>query len=390
MNPFQIDIPVKVLFGAGQLNRLHEQALPGKKALIVISSGKSTRANGYLDRTEKELAAAGAATEVFAGIQANPTLESVGKGAQAARAMGADMIVALGGGSVMDAAKAIALMAVNEGNLWDYVGSGTGKGQKYAHRALPVIAITTTAGTGSEVDATSVITNQETHEKIGLKFPDLYPCLAIVDPELMLTVPPRLTAFQGFDALFHSLETYVNRKANLMSDMVASTAIRNIGAFLPRAVAQGDDVEARTHMAFANTLSGYAMVLGGCTSEHSLEHAMSAYHEALPHGAGLIMLSLAYFGWMADHHVCDDRLVDLARFLGRKDASRPEEFLEALVFLQKACGVDGLKMSEYGITPEEFPKMAENATTAMKGLFLNDRMALTREDCVAVYQKAYR
>ena len=117
MNPFQIDIPVKVLFGAGQLDRLHEQVLPGKKALIVISSGRSTRANGYLDRTEKELAAAGAAAEVFAGIQANPTLESVGKGAQAARAMGADMIVALGGGSVMDAAKAIALMAVNEGNL---------------------------------------------------------------------------------------------------------------------------------------------------------------------------------------------------------------------------------------------------------------------------------
>ena len=135
MNPFQIDIPVKVLFGAGQLNRLHEQALPGKKALIVISSGRSTRANGYLDRTEKELAAAGAATEVFAGIQANPTLESVGKGAQAARAMGADMIVALGGGSVMDAAKAIALMAVNEGNLWDYVGSGTGKGKR---ELLPV------------------------------------------------------------------------------------------------------------------------------------------------------------------------------------------------------------------------------------------------------------
>lgn len=387
---FSFHVPTNFVFGRGAVQKLHKQRLPGKKALIVISSGKSTRANGYLDRTEKELAAAGAATEVFAGIQANPTLESVGKGAQAARAMGADMIVALGGGSVMDAAKAIALMAVNEGNLWDYVGSGTGKGQKYAHRALPVIAITTTAGTGSEVDATSVITNQETHEKIGLKFPDLYPCLAIVDPELMLTVPPRLTAFQGFDALFHSLETYVNRKANLMSDMVASTAIRNIGAFLPRAVAQGDDVEARTHMAFANTLSGYAMVLGGCTSEHSLEHAMSAYHEALPHGAGLIMLSLAYFGWLADHHVCDDRLVDLARFLGRKDASRPEEFLEALASLQKACGVDGLKMSEYGITPEEFPKMAENATTAMKGLFLNDRMALTREDCVAVYQKAYR
>lgn len=390
MNPFQIDIPTKVLFGAGQLNQLHGQELPGKKALIVISCGKSTRANGYLDRTEKELAAAGVATAVFDRIQANPTLESVGQGARAARELGADLIVALGGGSVMDAAKAIALMAVNEGNLWDYVGSGTGKGQKHACRALPVIAITTTAGTGSEVDATSVITNQETHEKIGLKFPDLYPFLAIVDPELMVMVPPRLTAFQGFDALFHSLETYVNRKANLMSDMVASTAIRNIGAFLPQAVAQGSSLEARTHMAFANTLSGYAMVLGGCTSEHSLEHAMSAYHEALPHGAGLIMVSLAYFGWMAEHHVCDDRLTDLARFLGRKEARGPEDFLAALADLQKACGVDGLKMSDYGIAPDEFPKMAENAMTAMKGLFANDRMALTREDCVAIYQKAYR
>ena len=387
---FSFHVPTNLVFGQGAIQKLHKQRLPGKHALIVISSGKSTRANGYLDIVQDQLTQAGVTYTVFDKILANPVLDNVMDGAACARANGCDFVLGLGGGSSIDAAKAIALMAVNEGNLWDYVGSGTGKGKKYARRALPVIAITTTAGTGSEVDATSVITNQETHEKIGLKFPDLYPCLAIVDPELMLTVPPRLTAFQGFDALFHSLETYVNRKANLMSDMVASTAIRNIGTFLPRAVAQGDDVEARTHMAFANTLSGYAMVLGGCTSEHSLEHAMSAYHEALPHGAGLIMLSLAYFGWLAEHHVCDDRLVDLARFLGRKDASRPEDFLEALASLQKACGVDGLKMSEYGITPEEFPKMAENATTAMKGLFLNDRMPLSREDCVAVYQKAYR
>lgn len=290
----------------------------------------------------------------------------------------------------MDAAKAIALMAVNEGSLWDYVNAGTGKGVQHAHRALPVIAITTTAGTGSEVDACSVITNQGTHEKIGLKLPDLFPWLAIVDPELMLTVPPRLTAYQGFDALFHSLETYVSRKANPLSDMVASTAIRAIGRYLPRAVVDGRDLEARTQLAFANTLSGYAMVTGGCTSEHSLEHAMSAYHETLPHGAGLLMITLSYFGWMLEQHICDDRFVEMARFLGKENAEKPYEFLEVLQKLQEACGVAGLKMSDYGILPEEFPKMAENASTAMKGLFLNDRRSPSREECVVIYQKAYR
>lgn len=128
MDSFQIDIPTKVLFGPGQLGQLHAQELPGKRALIVISSGKSTRVNGYLERTEKELAAAGAVMEVFDRIQANPTLASVEAGTQAARDMEADLVVALGGGSVMDAAKAIALMAVNEGSLWDYVNAGTGKG----------------------------------------------------------------------------------------------------------------------------------------------------------------------------------------------------------------------------------------------------------------------
>ena len=152
----------------------------------------------------------------------------------------------------------------------------------------------------------------------------------------------------------------------------------------------GRDLEARTQLAFANTLSGYAMVTGGCTSEHSLEHAMSAYHETLPHGAGLLMITLSYFGWMLEQHICDDRFVEMARFLGKENAEKPYEFLEVLQKLQEACGVAGLKMSDYGILPEEFPKMAENASTAMKGLFLNDRRSPSREECVVIYQKAYR
>lgn len=167
-------------------------------------------------------------------------------GAAAAREHGCDMIVALGGGSVMDAAKAIALMASNDGDLWDYVFGGTGKEQQAGHAPLPLIAITTTAGTGSEVDPWGVVTNEQTHEKIGVEAG--FPVLAVVDPKLMLTVPPKFTAYQGFDALFHSVESYISKFANLASDMYALTAIEHIARNLPRAVANGDDLEARTRV----------------------------------------------------------------------------------------------------------------------------------------------
>ena len=199
-------IPTRILFGAGQLNNLHAQPMLGKRALIVISNGKSTRDNGYLTRTEEQLHRAGVETEVFDGIMPNPTVANSIAGANAAREYKADFLVALGGGSVMDCSKAIALLATNEGDLWDYVAIGSGKGQLIQNRPLPIIAITTTAGTGSETDGCGVITKEETNEKAFIMHPSLFPFLAIVDPELMLSVPPRFTAFQGFDALFHSVE----------------------------------------------------------------------------------------------------------------------------------------------------------------------------------------
>ena len=196
----------------------------------------------------------------------------------------------------MDASKAIAAMAANDGDLWDYISGGTGKGLPLVQEPLPVIAITTTAGTGSEVDQWGVVSNEETDEKIGFGgYDSLFPQIAIVDPQLMKSVPAEVTAYQGFDALFHSVECYISAAANLMSDMYALTAIENIGAYLARAVKDGSDMEAREHVAFANTLSGVVMTISSCTSEHSMEHAMSAYHHDLPHGAGLIMISKAYF-----------------------------------------------------------------------------------------------
>lgn len=383
-------IPTHILFGAGQLNNLHAQQMPGKKALIIISNGKSTRANGYLARTEEQLHLAGIETEVFDGVAPNPTVVNSEAGAKAARECNADFLVALGGGSVMDCSKAIALLATNDGELWDYISIGTGKGKPIANRPLPIVAITTTAGTGSETDGCGVITKEDTNEKSFIMHPMLFPVLAVVDSELMLSVPPQFTAFQGFDALFHSVEGFIAASANLASDMNAREAIRNIAEYLPRAVKDGADLEARTRVAFANTLSGAVMTLTLLTSEHGLEHALSAYHSNLPHGAGLIMISKAYFSYFVRNHGCDDRFVELARLLGMQDAEKPEDFITALVRLQEACGVADLKMSDYGITPDEFEKFMRNTREVMGIMFAGDRVQMTDEDIVQIFTESYK
>ncbi|SFR16585.1 iron-containing alcohol dehydrogenase [Desulfoscipio geothermicus] len=388
---FNMYVPARVLFGAGQLSNLHVQKMPGKKAMIVISKGKSVKENGYLARTEEQLKLAGVESVVFDKVEANPLKSTVMAGAAFARENGCDFIIALGGGSSMDAAKAIAVMATNDGDCWDYIHGGSGKGMPIEHKPLPLIAITTTAGTGSEVDPWGVITNEEKHEKIGFGgIDDLFPVLAIVDPELMLTVPPKYTAYQGFDALFHSVEGYVSKGANLMSDMYAITAIENIARNLAKAVKDGKDIDAREKVAFGNTLSGIVMCVGAVTSQHSLEHAMSAYHQELPHGAGLIMISKAYFTHFINKHVCDDRFVRMAKAMGMEDAKQPMDFITMLVKLQEDCGVADLKMSDYGIRPEEFETLAKNAKDTMGGLFMFDRSELSIEDCVAIFEASYK
>lgn len=382
--------PTRVLFGNGQLNNLNIQSMPGKRALIVISNGKSTKDNGYLSRVQEQLRLANTEYAVFDEIEPNPLKSTVMRGAAAAKDNDCDFIAALGGGSVMDASKAIAAMATNDGDLWDYINGGTGKAKELENAPLPIIAVTTTAGTGSEVDQWGVISNAETHEKIGFGgYDTLFPVLAIVDPELMVTVPPRYTAYQGFDALFHSTEVYISKFANPMSDMVAETAIKAVSNNLAAAVQDGKDIGAREQVAFGNTLSGYSMVTGSCTSEHSLEHAMSAYHHELPHGAGLIMISKAYYSFFIHKHICDERFIKMAQLMGYAGASNPIDFIAVLVKLQKDCGVDNLKMSDYGITPDEFEKIAKNAMETMGGLFLSDPYPLTIDDCVSILIESY-
>lgn len=383
--------PTRVLFGMGQLNELHKQAMPGKKAMVVISNGKSTRLSGALDRTLEQLHMAGVETALYDKVGANPLKSVVEEGAAFARINGCDFVVALGGGSVMDAAKVMAMYAPQPGDLWDYVPGATGKMQPLVHPVLPWIAVTTTAGTGSEVDQWGVVTNPETNEKIGCGGMDsLFPVLAVVDPELMATVPPKFTAYQGFDALFHATEGFISKANSLMSDMVQLAAIENVGKYLARAVRDGSDMEAREHMAFANTMSGYSMVVGACTSEHAMEHAMSAYHGDLPHGAGLIMLSKEYYTHFINQHCCDDRFIRMAQALGKQGANDPMDFLTALVELQEACGVADLKMSDYGIEKDECMALAKNARATMGGLFGADPAAMTDEECAAIFERSYR
>lgn len=388
---YQFFNPTRVLFGAGQLNNLHAQTMPGKKAMVVISNGKSTRESGALERTLSQLSMAGVETVLFDKVGANPLKSVVEEGAHFAKENGCDFVVALGGGSVMDAAKVMAMYALQPGDLWDYVAGSTGKMKPLINPTLPVIAITTTAGTGSEVDQWGVITNSETNEKIGCGGQDsLFPVIAVVDPELMATVPPKFTAYQGFDALFHSTEGYISKANSLMSDMVQLAAIENIGKYLARAVKDGSDMEAREHVAFANTMSGYSMVVGACTSEHAMEHAMSAYHQQLPHGAGLIMISKEYYTHFIKKHCCDERFVRMAKALGKQDAKAPMDFVTALTELQEACGVSDLKMSDYGIQKEECMTLAKNARATMGGLFGADPVPMTDEECAAIFEKSYR
>lgn len=380
MKPFVNFIPTKLYFGAGQLGMLGTLPMPGKRALVVITCGKSMRNSGTLDRVIKLLEHNHVSAVVYDKVQANPTREQVMEGAALAKREQCDFVIGLGGGSPIDASKAIAVMTTNPGDYWDYVSGGTGKALPIPNPALPIVAITTTAGTGTEADPWTVVTNG--NEKIGFGCEMTFPKISIVDPELMQTVPPQLTAFQGFDAFFHAAECFLANCATPLSDLYCLKSVELICKSLPRAVRDGEDLAARTDVALANTLSGMAEATSCCTSEHSLAHAIGGFHPNIPHGAALIMISKAWFKFYALR--APKQFAALAKAAGQSD------FLGALDKLQRDCGVDNLKMSDYGITREELPAINENAWETMGGLFDLDRVKMTHEESLAILEESYR
>jgi alcohol dehydrogenase len=390
MISFDYQIPTKIIFGRGRLRELGDLALPGASALIVTSAGGSARKNGYLAAVEAQLDRAGVAHTLFEGVQPNPTKDNVMDGAALARRDGCDFVIGLGGGSSTDAAKAIAIMAVNDGDYWDYILAGSGKGMPIPNRPLPIVTISTTSGTGTEADPWTVVSNEAIQEKIGFGYDATFPALSIIDPELTRTVPPHLTAYQGFDVLFHCAEGYISKSHYPVSDIYCLKAIELVGKSLARAVADGDDMDAREDMALANMLAGFAESTSSCISQHSMEHALSALHPALAHGAGLILLSRAYFTFHTRSGACDRRMVDMAAALGKKDATKPMEFVDALLELQTACNVADLKMSDFGVTRGEIPALAKNARETMGGLFEGDPTPIDMAACISIYEDAYR
>ena len=378
-------IPTKVLYGKGSLEILHEQKMPGRKALIVISAGISMKKYGYLKRVEEQLDKAGVMHVLFDRIQPNPIKAHFMEGAKLANAVGCDFVVGLGGGSSIDSAKAIAVMATNPGDYWQYV-----EGEPLKKSPLPIVAIPTTAGTGTEADLWTVITNEKTQEKRGFGCDETYPKIAVVDSDLMMTVPPRYTAFQGFDALFHSTEGYLSNRADLFSDLYALKAIELIGKNLRTAVENGENEEARGNMALGSMISGFVESTAGCISEHSIEHALSAKHPDLPHGAGLIMISEAYYRQFCNKGCCDERLVQMAKALGNEKAEKPEDFVIALHELIEACHVDDLKMSGYGILKEDLHSLRVDAMGSMGGNFKKDPAPLSGDEVEAILEVSYR
>ena len=309
--------PTHILFGSGKLDELGNQPMPGKKALLLISSGKSAKVSGALERTQAQLEKAGVEYAVCAKIHENPTREIVMEAAAFAKENGCDFIVALGGGAVLDSSVAVAAMATNPGDLWDYVNGGTGKGQPLT-------------------------------------------------------------------------EVMMSNGVNILSETLALSAIENIAKYLPRAAADGNDIEARERVAYGSTIAGITMQLTSTTAQHSMEHAMSAYHPDLPHGAGLIMISVEFARYFIERHACDGQFIKMAKAMGMPEADKAEDFLTALVQLQKDCGVADLKMSDYGFAKDECMTLAVNARETMGGLFLVNPCEMSDEECAGIFEKAYR
>jgi len=391
MMNFVFNNPTKLLFGVGKLDQLHREDLPGRKALLLLSAGQSVHKNGSYDKTVEQLKLAGVEYVEFAKIMENPLMEVVEEGGAFAKENGCDFIVALGGGAVLDSSVAVATMATNPGRLWDYVFGGTGKGRPIQNKPLPIVTIATSSGTGSEMNEWGVICNEQEHEKIGFGNSKLLkPVIAVVDPTYMTTVPPKYTAFQGFDALFHNTEVMMSTSLNVMSEAIALSAIENISKYLPIAVKNGSDLEAREHVAYGSTMAGITMQLTSTTAQHSMEHAMSAYHRNLQHGAGLIIISYEFAKFFIDKHVCDDRFIKMAKAMGVENAESPYDFLDALLKLQKDCGVDDLKMSDYGFDKSECMTLAINARETMGGLYAANPYDATDEDIAGIFERSYK
>ena len=352
--------PTEIRFGYGRLKELGEVARRfGKRCLLVTVPIFPEFENNY-NQAKESLLQMGIEVFHFDGVIPNPTVEVVTKGAELAREVKAEMVIGLGGGSSLDTAKAIAVAATHPGTCWDYLYF---RETQPTNKTLPIIAVPTTSGTGSHVTQVAVVTNSAERNKSAIFNPIIYPRVAIVDPKLVVSLPPQMTAATGFDAFTHAFESYINPKGSPYTDLLASEAIRIIIQTLPEVIKKGQDIELRARMSWADTLAGLSIANAGVTLPHGIAMAMSGLYPHIAHGQALASVypAIMRFSWKYAR--------EKFAFLGRqlrpeeKDLSDDSAAVMAVEALEDFLKNIGLRKSlrDLGVPKEELDLLAERS-----------------------------
>lgn len=373
---FNYNLPVNLLFGRGRINEVGiEVAKCGKKALIVTGRS-STKKSGLLDKTINLLEEAKVEYEIFDKVEQNPLTTTVYEGVDVIKETGCDVILGLGGGSIMDAAKSIAFAAKNSGDISEYIF-----GIKQGNDALPIILVPTTCGTGSEGNCFSVLTNPETKDKKSLRTNSIIAKASIIDPELMTTMPKSILASVGFDALAHNMEAYVSKIGQPLTDMQSLYGIKLLAENLIKVYKDSNDLEAWEKVSLASTLGGMVIGVAGVTAPHGMEHPASGLYDIV-HGKGLAALTpiIVEKSWESDI----EKYSDVSKILGgtgAKDcADSIRRFLEEINLK--------VTLGELGIGEKDVDWMAENCMKVSKPSMVNHPREFNLEEIKDIYYKS--
>ena len=390
MKAFDFSIPTRVLFGAGEVKKVKDVAPGlGKKAMLLAAKVTMKQA-GILDKVHGLLKAAALEVVVSDDVDPNPKDVDIDRQTQVFLKSGCDFTVGLGGGSSMDSAKAVAFLAAQGGGtILDYLAGGPHASLADTRPAFPILCITTTAGTGSETTPWWVITNTKCHEKPGTGNDSTMARVAIVDPELMVSLPREVTRNTGIDVLFHAMEAFIANVATPFTDLFGREAIRLVVENLGKAMEDGRDLEARSCMAWANTIAGISIGEGKSSTVgiHALGHSIGGQTDA-PHGLTMAAVGPAYMAktWDADI----PRYAEVTRLLGYAAPGMSDEQLarrspDSLVRTLEKFGCR-VSMKDLGVKESMIEAMADSAFKTMSGCLNCSLKTLSRADVVQLYK----
>ena len=357
MKAFSYYAPTEIVFGAGRVKEVGEiTARYGKKAMLVTVPEFPAVAELYAT-VKKSLTDAGVAWVHYDGVIPNPTTDLVTKGADIAKAEHVDVMIGLGGGSSMDTAKAIAVEATHPGTAWDYNCHTDGPTEK----TLPIIAISTTAGTGSQTTPCAVITKTSDKDKSAIWHKNIFPKVAIVDPEVTLSLPKSVTAQTGFDAFCHNFEAYLSVNTNPLVECMALDAIRIVAEYLPKVLEDGSDLEARSKMAWADTLGGLTNASAGVTLPHGLGMQIGGHCPHVTHGQALAVFYPAFTRYT--YSAAEQKFAAVGRIFDpaleqESDAVAAEKSCEAIDNFLKKIGL-WISQKDLNVTKEDIREIAD-------------------------------